>query len=98
MDVEAGCEGFGAGAGEDDGAGGRAGGEVGEEARELMPHSVFIRGELISWLADPLEIWIEREVSLLFFEGVHLIRAVDLDVGDEGERVGQIEVFALWRR
>lgn len=42
LDVEAGCEGFGAGAGEDDGAGGGAGGEVGEEGRELVPHSVIL--------------------------------------------------------
>lgn len=41
LDVEAGCEGSGAGAGEDDGAGGGAGGEVGEEGRELVPHSTF---------------------------------------------------------
>ena len=39
LDVEAGCEGLVAGAGEDDGTGGGVGGEVGEEGRELVPHS-----------------------------------------------------------
>lgn len=31
-----------------------------------------------------------------FFERIHLFRAVDLDVGDEGEGVGEVEVFACW--
>ena len=38
LDVEAGREGFLAGAREDDGAGGGAGGEVGEEGWEFLPH------------------------------------------------------------
>ena len=33
---------------------------------------------------------------LLFDKGVHLFRAVDLDVGDEGDGVGEVEVFAGW--
>lgn len=39
LEVEACGEGFGAGAREDDGAGGGAGGEVGEEGGEFVPHS-----------------------------------------------------------
>ena len=35
-------------------------------------------------------------VGFLFLESVHFVRAVDLDVGDERERVGEIEVFACW--
>lgn len=33
---------------------------------------------------------------MLFFECVHLFWPIDLDVGDEGERVGEIEVSARW--
>ena len=44
LDVEAGRESLVAGAGEDDGTGGGVGGEVGEEGRELVPHSVFVFG------------------------------------------------------
>ena len=48
LDVEAGGEGFVAGAGEDDGAGGGVGGEKREEGRELVPHSVFVFGLVVS--------------------------------------------------
>ena len=40
LDVQASGEGFGASAGEDDCAGGGAGGEVGEEGWEFVPHSI----------------------------------------------------------
>ena len=35
-------------------------------------------------------------MALLFFEGVHFVRAIDLDVRDKRERVGEVEVFAGW--
>lgn len=43
-DVEAGGEGFEAGAGEDDGADGWGRGEVGEDLREGEPHSEKRKG------------------------------------------------------
>ena len=38
----------------------------------------------------------EWGVGLLFLESIHFVRAVDLDVGDKGERVAEIKVFACW--
>lgn len=34
--------------------------------------------------------------DVLFYESVHFFGAVDFDVGDEGEGVGEVEVFACW--
>ena len=33
---------------------------------------------------------------LLFFESIHLVWPVDLDMGDEGEGIGEVEVPACW--
>ncbi len=37
-----------------------------------------------------------RGLYLLFFERIHFLRPVDLDVGDEGEGIAEVEVFACW--
>ena len=33
---------------------------------------------------------------VLFYESIHLIWPIDFDMGDEGEGVGEVEVFASW--
>lgn len=33
---------------------------------------------------------------VLFLECIHLLWAVYLDMGDEGERIGEIEILACW--
>lgn len=34
---------------------------------------------------------------LLVCKGIHLLRAVNLNMGNKGEWVGEVEVFAWWR-
>lgn len=34
-------------------------------------------------------------VYLLFFESIHLVWTVDLDMGDEGKRIGEVEILAF---
>ena len=33
---------------------------------------------------------------ILFYESVHFLRAIDFDMGDKGEGVREVEVFACW--
>ena len=88
MDVKAGGEGFGAGAGEYNGGGGGGGGEMIEAGGEFLPH--------------PTGFQRRRQADLgcgscvLFFKSIHLLWAVDLDMGDEGQGIGEVEVLAYW--